>query len=277
MEPIPLRNPFPGAACFYLQETTSTMDEARRYARLGFPQGTFIGADQQSMGRGRFPERAWQAEKGKSLLGTIILGPGVARIPGFPLRIGLAVCRAVDIFLIQGGFVGAEDPRLKWPNDVFIKGRKIAGILCEASPEATYAGFGVNVNQRNFPPELEAKATSLALQGPGGDDARELDRFHLLELVLDQIFLVLSESSWREEAEALLWRRGETVRFLNGLPERQELIEGRLLGLDPQGALLIAPSAGGAALALVSGELLAAEVKPASPARVDRNGPNHIR
>ncbi len=246
------------------------MDEARRLARLGFAEGTFIGAEWQTAGRGRLPERVWEAERGKNLLGTLILAPEAARIPGFTLRIGLALCRSVDIFCIQEGFAPLEDPRLKWPNDVLVGGKKLAGILCEAAPEATYAGFGINVNQAGFSPGLEAKATSLSLLRPGrGPD---LDRDRFLELVLDQIRLVLGESSWKEEAEAVLWRRGEAVRFLRGLPEREDIVEGRLLGLDPSGALLILPAAGGPPLPLVSGELL-----PPRESRVDRSGPNHIR
>lgn len=267
---LPIRNPFAGAASFQVLETASTMDEARRLARLGFVEGTYIGAEWQTAGRGRLPERVWEAEKGKSLLGTLILAPQAARIPGFTLRIGLALCRSVDIFSIQEGFASPDDPRLKWPNDVLVGGRKLAGILCEASPEATYVGFGINVNQDRFSAELEAKATSLSLLRPGSGP--DLDRNRLLELVLDQIRLVLGESSWRQEAEAVLWRRGETVRFLRGLPERGDIVEGRLLGLDPNGALLILPAAGGPALPLISGELLAPR-----ESRVDRSGPNHIR
>ena len=271
MVALPIKNPFTGAASFHLLETTSTMDEARRLTRLGFPVGTVICADFQSAGRGRLPERAWVGERGRNLLGTLILGPGAGQIPGFTLRMGLALCRAVDIFSIQEGFPIPEDPRLKWPNDVLVGGRKLAGILCEADPQNTFVGFGINVNQRDFPPELESRVTSLALLME--DRAQELDGFHLLEIVLDQIFLVLGESSWKEEIEAVLWRRGEAVRFLLGLPEKGEILEGKLLGIDPTGALLIAPGSGeGPPHSLISGELL-----PARESRVDRGGPNHIR
>jgi BirA family biotin operon repressor/biotin-[acetyl-CoA-carboxylase] ligase len=272
MEPLAIRNPFPGAASFHFLETTSTMDEVRRLAKLGFPIGTTVVADSQSLGRGRFPERKWESEPGENLLATILLGAESARIPGLPLRIGLALCRGIDLFAIQVGDYPPSPPALKWPNDALIGDRKVAGILCEATAEGTFVGFGVNVNQRKFHHGLARKATSLALALARPDAAPPLERFRLLEVILDQVAIVLGESSWREEAEAILWRRGEWVRFQNGLPEAGDIVEGRLAGLDPTGALLIATRPDLPPLSLAAGELL---LPPST--RVDRSGSNHIR
>jgi BirA family transcriptional regulator, biotin operon repressor / biotin---[acetyl-CoA-carboxylase] ligase len=272
MEPLAIRNPFPGAASFRFLETSSTMDEARRLVRLGFPLGTTLVADSQTAGRGRFPERKWLSQPGENLLATVVLAPEAARLPGLPLRMGLALCRAVDLFMIQAGLYPPAPPELKWPNDVLVEGKKLAGLLCEATAEATLVGLGVNVNQRRFPAELSHRATSLALCLSRSEKAEDLDRFRLLELVLDQVAVVLREGTWREEAEALLWRRGEWVRFQNGLPEKGDIVEGRLAGLDPTGALLIETEKGKAPQAFLAGELLLLKA-----ARVDRSRSNHIR
>jgi BirA family biotin operon repressor/biotin-[acetyl-CoA-carboxylase] ligase len=272
MEQLPVRNPFPGAASFYLLETTSTMDDAKKLVRLGFPPGSVVAAGSQSAGRGRFPDRVWEAEGEANLLATLILAREAALLPGFPLRMGLALCRAVDLFCLQSGYYPPSPPELKWPNDVLIGDRKLAGILCEATAEATFAGFGVNINQRSFPGALAAKATSLVQALGLGETAPPLDRFRLLELVLDQISLVLAETGWKEEAEALLWKRGERVRFQEGLPESNSIVEGRILGISPEGALLIDVAGEKQPRALSAGELILTEAP-----RVDRGDYNHIR
>jgi BirA family biotin operon repressor/biotin-[acetyl-CoA-carboxylase] ligase len=272
MEPIQIRNPFAGAAGFHLLETNSTMDEARRLAKMGFPAGTTVAADIQSAGRGRFPDRSWESEPGANLLATLFLGPEAAAVPGVPIRIGLALCRAIDLFALQSGSCPSGSPMLKWPNDIMMNDRKIAGVLCEAAADGTFIGFGINVNQRRFGAELASKATSIALELDKADGKTRYDRFRLLELALDQIALTLCETAWREEAEALLWRRGERVRFQEGLPESGQLREGRLAGIEANGALLLALDGERHARAFVAGELLFPNA-----ARVDRSGSHHIR
>jgi BirA family biotin operon repressor/biotin-[acetyl-CoA-carboxylase] ligase len=277
MEPISIKSPFPGAAVFFQPEMGSTMDEARRLMRLGLPSGTAVVTDHQTSGRGRFPERKWEAETGKSLLCTLALAPDLARLPGFPLRMGLAVCRSVDLFAIRIGSYPDAAPALKWPNDVLIADRKIAGILCEASSEAVYVGFGINLNQISFPPELAHKATSLALATGKQEGDEPLDRNGLLELVLDQMALVLGETSWRREAEAVLWHRGERCRFLPGLPESGNSVEGEICGLSESGAILIKPEGSSSPQAFAAGELLLPQGPAARGPRVDRGASNHIR
>ena len=184
----------------------------------------------------------------------------------------MALCRSLELFAIQSGLYPPFPPALKWPNDVLINNKKLVGILCEASAEATYVGFGINVNQRSFPPSIAKKATSLALALARPPEAPDLDRYRLLELCLDQIALAVIESTWREEAEALLWNRGERVRFLEGLPETSSFIEGRLVGLAPSGGLIIETDGRKTQKTLMAGELIVPEAS-----RVDRGGSNHIR
>lgn len=268
MEQLEIRNAFPGAAVFRLRETTSTMDEARRLVRMGFPPGTTVVADAQSSGRGRLPERRWASPPGENLLSTVILGPEAAKLPGFTLRVGLALCRTAAVFAVRRGGSLSSPPALKWPNDVLVGGRKLAGVLCEAGPEATLVGFGLNVNQLGFPPELEGKATSLALELglPGGLDLPEI-----LELALGELAFVLADGDWRQEAEERLWRRGEEAAFLAGSPEGGETVTGVLEGLAPSGALLLRPAGADRPLEFASGELLF------RAPRVDRSGSHHIR
>lgn len=258
METLSIMNPFPGAASFHIVETTSTMDEARHLARLGLPPGTVIAADRQHAGRGRLPGRNWEAPPEEALLATLILGGATTSLPGLPLRIGLAIARALTIMAIRLGYCCVELPELKWPNDVLIGDKKLVGILCEAAENRVFVGFGLNLNQRSFPPELAGKATSLALAAGLGPD-ETIDRFAVLELALEQIFLVLAEEGWREEAEMILWRRGEEVGFLSGIPEDGNTYRGRLEGLGADGSLLLRLGATSAPRAFLAGELLPRE------------------
>ena len=134
----------------------STNDVAAERAEAGAPDGTLVLAEHQSAGRGR-RGRAWQAPPGDALLMSMVFRTGVAGPPGpAPLRVGLAVAEALES-------VGARCA-IKWPNDVLVGGRKIAGVLCEAGTGTIVAGVGVNVRQGpdDWPPELRGEATSLA-------------------------------------------------------------------------------------------------------------------
>jgi BirA family biotin operon repressor/biotin-[acetyl-CoA-carboxylase] ligase len=142
----------------------STQALARRWAETGAPEGAVVLADHQTEGRGRRGRR-WTAPPGAALLFSVVLRPPVpvARWPEIPLTAGCAVAEAVeDVTRLTVG--------LKWPNDVLVGGRKVAGILAEgvagASP-IVVLGIGVNVAQRgdDWPPELADRARSLAELG----------------------------------------------------------------------------------------------------------------
>ena len=228
MEPIPIRNPFPGALCLLVESTASTQAEARVLAGnrhlpgQAFPPGSLVAAQRQSAGRGRFPERTWESETGKNLLFTIFLEAETASLPGLPIRIGSALCEAVESLPLS--------PRLKWPNDLMLGDRKAAGILCEAGPSGVFAGIGLNCNQLAFPGELAARATSLA-----AELGRELDRWALLGRFLEALAASLGDALWREKAEARLWKMGESLVFLEG---RGSLVA-RIEGIDTEGSLLL--------------------------------------
>ena len=293
MRTIPVANVFEGPVYFEMT-VSSTMDLSRRLADAGAPHGTVVCADFQEAGRGRTGGRPWLGDAGDNLFFTLLLRYGsFASIPAvLTLRTGLAVSRAVeDLAPPLAGRV-----RIKWPNDVLILlpggGRKIAGILSETDGGAVFIGVGVNLRQREFPPELRNKATSLTLslrelglEETGGSDtdrpatdrpatdrpatgrpgtARD-PRFALLELILKRLHAEIDAPgqdaaraparAWRERLEERLYMRGERVRFIAGGADSGRIVEGTLGGIGPGGELLIHCPDDGVERAFITGEL----------------------
>jgi BirA family transcriptional regulator, biotin operon repressor / biotin---[acetyl-CoA-carboxylase] ligase len=196
--------------------TDSTNERARELAAAGAPHGTLVTADEQRAGRGR-QGRAWSAPARSAVLMSVVLRELSETLP---LAAAVAVCEALPV-----------ESQIKWPNDVWIDGRKVAGILVEARPQEGWAvlGIGLNVATEEFPPPLDESATSLRLAGAGMpvDDALAA--------------LVASLSSWLSRpAEEVLaaWRPrdaliGRSVRWENGSKE------GAAAGIDFSGALIV--------------------------------------
>lgn len=139
----------------------STNDAARERAEAGAPACAVVLTDHQTAGRGR-RGRGWHADPGQALLLSMVYALHGESAPGAaPLRVGLAVARAVEA-------ASGVQCSLKWPNDVLAGGRKIAGVLCEAGTTAgkgwLVAGVGLNVHQRpmDFPAGIRDHATSVA-------------------------------------------------------------------------------------------------------------------
>jgi len=150
-----------GHALRHLERCGSTNDEASTWARAGAPHGAVVIADAQDRGRGRLG-RAWHSPPGESLYFSAVLRPELdpRLLPPLVLALGVGLYDAV-------AETGAR-PDLKWPNDLLLDGRKLAGMLTEMSTAGSrvsfvIAGIGVNLNNRAFPPPLDATATSLAL------------------------------------------------------------------------------------------------------------------
>ena len=134
------------------RETESTNLDAR----AGNPGDVFT-ADYQTAGRGRLNHK-WHSPPGANLLMSAVLSVGglsPEAVSTLPLVVGLAVSRGLSLLLT--GTV----PMIKWPNDVLIEGRKVAGILCERNGDKVIAGIGVNVKPQIFPEDLQEKAISL--------------------------------------------------------------------------------------------------------------------
>lgn len=235
-----------GAVRHELEETDSTQEVARELARAGAPEGTLVITEHQREGRGR-GGRVWIDQAGQNLLFSLVLRPQLApgRVPPLALVAAVAVADAVE------RAAGAE-PRIKWPNDLLLGGRKFCGLLAEAASdgatvERVILGVGVNVNQRDFPAELAGHATSIALEL-----GRVVDRAALLGAVLEQlerwydVYLAHGFGPLKPE-----WSRRSGV-------SRSTIVcgdvRGTVLGIDDAGALLVS-TRGGRVRHLVAGEV----------------------
>ena len=191
--------------------TGSTNDDARTWAAEGARDGAVVIADAQERGRGRHG-RVWSTPAGESLAMSVVLRPRVLpnQLAPIALVAGLAVRSAIAA-RVDGAMV-------KWPNDVVLEGRKIAGILVEASLASTrvehvVVGIGVNVARRDFPEELIA--TSLALAG-----ADDLDRGTLALDILDA--LDREVSAWLLAPSSI----GRRLQPFDALADREVVVEG---------------------------------------------------
>jgi BirA family transcriptional regulator, biotin operon repressor / biotin---[acetyl-CoA-carboxylase] ligase len=150
-----LRGRFGSGIYRYTQLSPST----QRMLAKDDPEGAIAVAEEQSEGRGRLG-RSWHAPAGTSLLFSVLLRPGVepSRLPELSLVAGGAVAEAI------AGVTGV-DPAIKFPNDVLIGGRKVAGVLAESSEGRVVLGIGINVNQtlEQLPTGAETEPTSLRL------------------------------------------------------------------------------------------------------------------
>ncbi len=216
------------------RSTDSTNERAKELALAGAPHGTLVTADEQTAGRGR-QGRAWVAPPGKALLLSVLLRDLGEAQAYLPLAAAVAVCEACE----QSADVRCE---IKWPNDVWIEGRKLAGILVEGRPQQGWAvlGIGLNVStaQDEFPDELRELATSLGAATKGEAPARE-DVLHRLVAALDAQLAAAPDhilAAWRSR-DALV---GQAVRWQHG--------EGTATGIDESGALLVDTSSGRVAL-----------------------------
>jgi len=201
----------------------STNERARALAAAGAPHGTLVSADEQTAGRGR-QGRTWTAPPRSAVLMSVVLRE---LHEALPLAAAVAVCEALPM-----------PASIKWPNDVWIERRKVAGILVEGRPQEGWAvlGIGVNVATRDFPPELGDTATSLRLAGV--TTSTETVMASLLGALERWLALPTPEvlAAWRER-DALF---GEAVRWANG--------SGVGVGVDETGALLVDTDSGPVAL-----------------------------
>lgn len=135
----------------------STNAEARRLALEGAGSGTLVTSEEQTEGRGR-QGRFWSTPAGAALAWSCVLRQEFALPGALPLQVGVAVCETVES-------LGVPRAEVKWPNDVWIDGRKCAGILIEARPQEGWAVIGIGLNlavaDEDFPADLRGRATSV--------------------------------------------------------------------------------------------------------------------
>jgi BirA family transcriptional regulator, biotin operon repressor / biotin---[acetyl-CoA-carboxylase] ligase len=229
--------------------TMSTNDDAKGAAATGAPDGAAFLAETQTAGRGR-GGHTWHSPPAENLYLSLVVRPRVpaASLAPITLAVGVAVA---DVLAARVGERAAV--AVKWPNDVLADGRKLAGVLVEGQlrggeVSSLIVGLGVNVHATEFPPELAARATSLAILGVAHRDRSAL----AAELIL--------------AIEAAV-RRFETHRlagFVEAVARRDALlgqaveiagVRGIAAGIDAEGRLLVR-GAGGEVTAVVSGEVI---------------------
>jgi BirA family biotin operon repressor/biotin-[acetyl-CoA-carboxylase] ligase len=157
-----------GAPHRHYRVTDSTNARARELVEAEAPHGTVVTAAEQTAGRGR-QGRTWNAPPGKALLYSAILRPLDERHLLLPLAVPVAVCEAAEE--LEPGI----ECRIKWPNDIWVDGRKLAGVLIEAKPQDGWAVIGVGLNltiaPNEFPPGLRATAVSILDPLDGGRES----------------------------------------------------------------------------------------------------------
>jgi BirA family transcriptional regulator, biotin operon repressor / biotin---[acetyl-CoA-carboxylase] ligase len=216
------------------EEVGSTNDLASAAAEAGAPEGLVVVANTQSTGRGRVG-RHWSSPAGAGLYVSVVLRPAAPVLRLLTIAAGVAIAEGVQA-------ASGLETCVKWPNDVLVGSRKLAGILAEAGSAAgavehVVLGFGVNIRRAAYPPDVAARATSIE-----SELGRDVDR----GLVLAECLAALSNRHGMLQSGAAhdviaVWRRraaphmGRTVEWdVDG-----GLRRGRAEDIDATGALLV--------------------------------------
>jgi BirA family biotin operon repressor/biotin-[acetyl-CoA-carboxylase] ligase len=225
-----------GAKILRVRSCSSTNDLANAMALQGEEEGTVVIAEEQTEGRGT-KGRVWFSEKAMGLYISVILRPRKRDLSLLPLVAGLAVRDVLSEM---------EDlpVELKWPNDLVCSGKKLGGILCEASflgNEISHAilGFGLNVyhNRRDFPDDFRSQATSLKILLKKDVDIEAL--LAKLWKILDDWYGFFLEGKEvqivRAFEEFSVYSEGETL----AVSTEKKRITGEYMGIDTRGRLLL--------------------------------------
>ena len=227
---------------------SSTNDVAAALANAGAVEGTVVAAGAQSAGRGRLG-RTWASPPDAGLYVSIVLRPDATTTGLITLAAGVAIAEGIEA-------ASGLPTVVKWPNDVYAGGRKLAGVLAEANAEAgairfVIVGFGINVMPGAYPPDVRARATSIE-----SELGRHVDR----GLVLAECLVALAErygdlrdgrtatviAAWRRRGAATM---GSRVEWGDGADLHQGVVE----GIDDSGALIV--RAGADVHRILSGEV----------------------
>jgi BirA family biotin operon repressor/biotin-[acetyl-CoA-carboxylase] ligase len=229
LQPADLAARLRAPGCLALVSVTSTMDIVHELAREGAPAGTVVLADEQVAGRGR-QGRYWHSPRGAGIWLGYLVRPARATESGvLALRVGLAIVDALSDVAVTA--------RLKWPNDVVVEGRKLAGVLCEArwaADRLTWIAVGVGINVHGpLPREIATDAIALSEVIPGLSRVAVLERLvPRLHVLGDDPVLTPAE---REAFQRVDWLAGRRLK---------EPVRGIASGVDPQGALLVETGGG---------------------------------
>ena len=212
----------------------STNTRAKALAAGGAPHGYLVIAESQSSGKGRM-SRAFFSPEHTGVYITYVLRPRMLaeRAVSITSMAAVAVARAIEA-------LADVEVKIKWVNDLYINGKKVCGILCEASMdfesgalEYAVLGIGVNVKAMAFPPELQAIATSVE-----NECGREISRSRLIAEIsnqLDALYPQLESGAFMAESRARSNVIGRDVTVIRGV----ERFEAHVLDIDDQGRLVI--------------------------------------
>jgi len=236
-----------GCRILHYPSLDSTMNEAARLAADGCPEGAVVLAEEQAAGRGRF-SRSWISGPGESLLLSVVLRPSAEQLPQANMAAALAVAETVGS-RVDGPVT------IKWPNDVRIGGRKVAGILIEADSQpggesSAVVGIGLNTSVDTAAhPEIADTATSIA-ERAGGPVERTGVLTDLLSRFDDLYARVRTGDSLTEEWSSRLDTLGLDIRVRRG----DDVLSGTARKVDDQGNLVL-ERPDGSTVTVVGGEV----------------------
>ncbi len=235
---------------FHYDSLASTNDLAKELGARDFPEGAVVVAEGQSGGRGRLG-RDWDSPPSVGLYVSVLLRPPLPpwELPQITLTAAVAVVKAVER-------AAGVTPGIKWPNDLLLEGKKLGGILTEMETESDrirylVVGLGLNVNNLQFPGELQDTATSLALT-----QGRSFSRVAILKAWLEE-FDSLYRRFLSHEFPGILeeWKRYEvTLGRMVTVRQGSRTIQGQALEVAPDGALILKTLAG-ETVRVTSGEI----------------------
>jgi BirA family transcriptional regulator, biotin operon repressor / biotin---[acetyl-CoA-carboxylase] ligase len=236
-----------GGPVTWLAEVGSTNDEAAARARAGAPEGTVVGADHQTVGRGR-RGRPWADRPGASLCVSVVLRPGRAPVEAglIPLLAAVAVAEAVG-----------PEARIVWPNDVVVGDRKVAGILCETSTDHeriawTVVGMGVNVHALPDVPDARWSPGRVADVRPG---VRRADLLVDLLGALGRLYAVWCRDGGSPELVRAFGARDVLEGRMVTLRMGDDEVRGVGEGIDGLGRLRVRPVGSATSALLAMGEV----------------------
>jgi BirA family biotin operon repressor/biotin-[acetyl-CoA-carboxylase] ligase len=235
-----------GRRLLYYPELSSTMDEAGKLGEGDTEEGAVVVAEVQSAGRGR-QGRSWVSQPG-NLLVSVLFRPSLDALPFISIIGGIAAARAVRK-------VTGLEVNIKWPNDLLIGGRKVAGILAEsaiAGDTVWYAVLGVGMNVSLDTDQTEEIATfATSINAAAGQEVPREDLFRQFLMDLDALYLALAQGiSPIEEWQGLLSTTGQRLMATWG----NDTYNGVAEGTDPMGNLLLRQD-DGSLLTLTAGDV----------------------
>lgn len=227
-----LREGLAGREIHYFPSLGSTMTEAARLVHAGVPHGSVVIADEQTAGVGRLG-RTWHSEADAGIYATFVLRLpiGLESISQVTLALGLAAADSIH----QATGVACD---LRWPNDVLVGERKVAGILAQLVDSAVIAGIGINVNQTQLPGDLRTPATSLRLAAGGRVFPRE-QLVIALARSIDRLSSLLVEKGAPPILQSFALASSSVANRRVVFETQTGFDRGVTEGLDPQGFLLI--------------------------------------